>query len=313
MRFSILLVLFSLVGCSLQKMAMRSATPVFQKSTHNMMTEGNWEFFKASSPGNIKMMELMWQQDPENLELLSMVIKSYAGYAFGIHETLAFRDDLEGKEDSPSKKEAIAFYTRAFDYGLFYLSKKGISSSDLLSNDEEKLTKKLKDLDEDDAYAALYTGQVWASLINLQKDNMALISQVPKVKLIFDRVCTLKPDIDHNVCDIFYAQYEAARPKMLGGNPEKGEQLFIAAIEKNPKNLLIRMNYIQFVVIPLMDGEKYEKIAASMKEEIAKWESLNRDSLENTSPYRDVPELNLYNAIAKKRFEFVEKNKKKIF
>ncbi len=278
-----------------------------------MMKEASWDFFRASSPGNIKFLEVLYDQDPGNTKLLGVLIKNYAGYTFGVHETLALGDELSGVEDSASKKEAIFFYTRVLDYGLIYLKEYGISRKDLLSNDEENLVKKLQKIGKDEVHALLYTAQAWASLINLQKDNISLVSQVPKVKLMFDRVCSVDPSIDHNVCDIFYAQYEASRPKMLGGDPEKGEKLFLEAIRKNPRNLLIRVIYIQSSLIPMMDGEKYEKEASFLRAEFQVWSDQGRDSLENVSPYRDNQELNLYNAIAKKRFQLIEKHKSKIF
>jgi hypothetical protein len=312
MPWILLPILFAISGCSLQKMALKSSTPVFEKSVDGMMREGNWEHFKNSSPGNLKFMELLWEQDKSNLELLSALIKGYAGYTFGVHETLAFGDELAGIDDSSSKKEAIFFYTRVLDYGLFYLDKKGLDRKVLLSNDE-KLEEKLKELTEQDATALLYTAQSWGSLINLQKDNIALVSLVPKVKMLFDRVCKLRPDIDQNVCDIFLAQYEASRPKMLGGNPENAEKLYLAAIKKHPQHLLIRLSYIQYLLLPGFEAEKYEEQAKELREEFAKWGDLNRDSLENLSPYRNVQDLNLYNSIAKKRFELIEKYKSKIF
>lgn len=314
MQWLYLLLLTSLIGCSsMQKWAVRSSSPMFQRSSDSLLKEGNWEFFRTSAPGNIKFIELLWEQDQENLVLLSVLIKGYAGYAFSVPETLAFGDELAGIDESPWKKEAIYFYTRALDYGLLYLKKKEISHKDLLDANEVKLAQKLKDLEEDDVMALLYTAQSWGSLINLQKDNIALVSQIPKVKVLFDRVCKLKPDIDQNVCDIFYAQYDASRPKMLGGNPERAEKLYQEAILKHPKNFLIRISYMQHLLLPAFEQEKYEKEATALKHEIASWEDMNRDDLINKSPYRKSKELNLYNAIAKKRFELIEKYKAKIF
>lgn len=313
MRGYLLPLLFALSSCSLQKLAIRSATPVFEKSSLGLMQEGNWDFFRQSAPANIKMMELLWLQDEENLELLSVLIKAYSGYAFAVPETLAFGDDLSGIDDSQHKKDALFFYTRALDYGIHYLEKKGISKKVLLSQDDKKLSKKLGDLEEEDLTALLYTAQSWGSLINLQKDNVALISQIPRVKVLFDYVCKLRPSIDHNVCDIFFAQYESSRPKMLGGNPDKGEKLYALAMEKYPQHLLVRLNYIQYLLLPAFELAKYEKEAVVLKEEISKWEDLNRDNLENVSSYKDVKELNFYNSIAKKRFELIEKYKAKIF
>ncbi|MFP5385259.1 MAG: TRAP transporter TatT component family protein [Bacteriovoracia bacterium] len=313
MALYLLPLFFALMGCSLQKMALRSTTPVMEKSSEGMMEEGSWEFFQASSPANIKFMELLWLQDQENLKLLSLLIKSYSGYAFAVPETLYFEDEIIGIGNSQRRTEAITFYTRSFDYGLQYLKEKDISKADLLSHEESVLQKRLDKLNDEDITAILYTAQSWGSLINLQKDNVVLVSQVPKVKMLFDFVCSRKPDIDNNVCDIFYAQYLSSRPKMLGGNPEEGEKLFLAAMEKHPHNLLIRMSYIQHVVLPGYDEEQYKKQAAILKKELEKWENFKRDQLENLSPYRNDKKLNLFNAIAKKRFLIVEKNKKQIF
>lgn len=314
MKWSLFIVLFFVVSCSsLQKWTVRSNSSLFQRTSGDLLKEGNWDFFRASTPANLKFMEVLWEQDHYNLKLLSVLIKGYAGYAFAVPETLYFGDQLSGKDESSWKKEAITFYTRSLDYGLLYLAQKDISHIDLLG-DEEKLHKKLKDeLDEDDLMATLYFAQSWGSLINLQKDNVALVAQIPKVKVLFDWVCKLEPDIDQNVCDIFYAQYEAARPRMLGGNPEKAKKLYQEAMLRHPRNQLIRMNYVQFVLLPAYDQENYEKESLILKEEFSRWEDLNRDELVNKSNYKDFKSLNLFNAIAKKRFELIEKNKSSIF
>ena len=307
--------LLVLTGCgTIQKYGLRSATPVFKKSSELQTTERSWEFFAESAPANLKLMELISLQDQDNLELLGILIKGYAGYSFGVPETLAFQDEMSGVENSPYKRQAIIGYTKALDYGITYFAKKGIKHQDILKNDEATLTKMLKEeMDEDDLVPVLYTAQAWGSLINLQKDNVALISQVSKVKAMFDWVCGQAPKIENNVCDIFYAQYEVSRPKMLGGNPEKGEELFLKSIAEHPQHLLIRMTYIQFSILPAYDESKYEKEAAVLKTAFSSFEDLNRDELEEKSDFKKSQHLNLFNAIAKKRFDIIEANKKKIF
>jgi hypothetical protein len=197
---------------------------------------------------------------------------------------------------------------------MTYFEKKGIKHQDILKNDEATLTKMLKEeMDDDDLVAVLYTAQAWGSLINMQKDNVALISQVSKVKAMFDWVCGQKPKIENNVCDIFYAQYEVSRPKMLGGNPEKGEELFLKSIAEHPQHLLIRLTYVQYSILPAYDESKYETQSAILKSSFASFEDLNRDDLEEKSEFKNSKHLNLFNAIAKKRFDIIEENKKKIF
>lgn len=313
MRWYLLPFFLAFSGCSLQKIALRSSTPIFENSSNSLVKEGNWDYFSKATPGNLKLLELLWDQDKDNMRLQSILVKGYAGYAFAVPETLYFEDMLLDKEDSEAKQEAIYFHTKALDLGISYLEKKGIKREELLSNDESSLAKKLKKLGEDDFIVLAYLGQAWGSLINLQKDNVALVAQVPKVKLLFDRVCDVKPDFENNMCDLFYAQYEAARPKMLGGNPEKGKELFLEAIKKSPYNQLIKLNYIQYVVLPNFDEEAYEEMAKVLRKEFEDFDNLNRETLSNLSPYKDHVELNLYNGIAKKRFKTIEKNKKNIF
>jgi hypothetical protein len=315
MRHLALVMTLALAGCgSIQKMALRSASPMFVKGSDKLTLERNWDFFRDSSPGNLKFLEMIYLQDPENLELLSTLVKGFAGYAYAVPETLAYGDELAGNEASIHKQNAISLYTRALDYGLEYFNQKGVRKSQILGAQDQELNKLLnKKLSKKDLTAVLFTVQAWASLINLQKDNVALVSHVPKVKVMFDWVCEKDPKIENGVCDIFTAQYEAARPRMLGGNPEKARELYAAAIKKRPRHLLIRVGYIQYSLLPAFDQEAYEKEAQLLREEFAKWENLNRDNLENESEYKSVEELNLFNAIAKKRFELMEQNKKKIF
>jgi len=314
MKIVLLTILLGLVGCSTVKnMAIKSVTPIFVDGANQLNTERNWPFFRDAMPANLKLYEILYLQDKENLGLLATLVKGYAGYAFGIAETLAYGDELAGYDDSVHKKNAIALYTKTLDYGLEYLQQLGIQRIDLLGLDEGKLTSLLENkLSKSDHMALLYFAQAWGSLINLQKDNIALISHVPKVKVLFDWVCHKNANIENGVCDLYYGQYEASRPLMLGGNPAKAVQIFQAGIKKRPLNLLVRVAYLQYSVLPTFDRTAYENEAQVLRQEFLKWEDINRDTLDDKSEYKAVEHLNLFNAIAQKRFEFMEKNKNKI-
>lgn len=310
-----LIILILISSCtSVQKWAVRRSSPVFHKAGEQLTKEDSWEFFKNSAPGNLKFLELVYLTDPNNMELLPTVIKAHVGYAYSVPETLAFEDELKGSSDTFHKSEAIHHYTRALDYGVHYLGLRDISRQDLLSLTEEKLIEKLnKEISRNDWVALVYTAQAWGSLINLQKDDVALVSQIPRVKILFDYVCKESPDIESGLCDLFMAQYEASRPRMLGGNPEKAKELYATAIKKYPHHLLIPVNMIQFIHLPAMDGEEYEKVATLLKNEFVEWSSKKRDNLADESRYSKHRDLNLYNAVAKKRLEIIEQHKKKIF
>lgn len=299
---------------SVQKWAVRRSSPVFHKAGEQLTREDSWEFFKNSAPGNLKFLELVYLTDPNNMELLPTVIKAHVGYAYAVPETLAFEDELKGSSEIFHKTEAIHHYTRALDYGVHYLGLRDVSKKDLLSLPEDKLLLKLnKEISRNDLVALAYTAQAWGSLINIQKDNVALVSQIPRVKILFDYVCKENPNLEYGICDIFNAQYEASRPRMLGGNPEKAKELYASAMKKYPQHLLIPVNMIQYIHLPAMDADEYDKLAANLKSEFEDWSSKKRDNLEDESRYSKYRDLNLFNAIAKKRLDIIEQHKKKIF
>lgn len=287
---------------------------MFEEASALNLGERNWDFFAKSAPGNLKLTELLYLEDKNNLPMLGILIKGYAGYAFAVPETLYLDAKLGGEDESEHKKNALDFYTRAFDYGVHYLSMKDIKTSDLLTLPEDKLLKKLKaELDDDDILAILYLAQSWGSLINLQKDNISLVSQAPRVKLLGDFGCSLKPDAENGFCELFAAQYDASRPKMLGGNPERAKKIYAQAFEKYPKNILLRESYVEQLIVPAMDEEAFLEQEKILLTEIQDWESLNRDEMKDTSSFAGARSINLFNAIAKKRFEIILKHKSKIF
>lgn len=307
MKFGIKLIILALLGScsSIHKMGVRSVSPSFEESAAHLTQERSWEFFKDATPGNIKFLEHFVLNDPTNLILRRVLIKTYVAYAYAVPETLAYDDQLALTEDLKHQQEATVHYTKALDYGLEYLSKKEISRKNLLTLDEDKLIKKLKrETSRDDLLAILYTAQAWGSLIKLHKKDLP---QMARVKVLFDYVCEEDPSIENGACDLFFAQYESSR------DSQKGKQLFLKAMEKYPKHLLIRVSYLQHVSLPTFDQEEYDKQALILKDEFHKWEDLNRDNLENTSSYKGQERLNLYNAIARKRFEIMESHKSKTF
>ncbi len=310
-----LLLLILITGCSsLQKWAVRRSSPVFDRALDQLTREDSWEFFRNSAPGNLKFLELMYLTDVNNRELLATVIKAHVGYGFSVPETLAFEEELKGGNSSAHKTEAIHHYTRALDYGVHYMSLRDISRDDILHLPEEKFRKKLhKEISRNDHVAVVYMAQAWGSLINLQKDNVALISQIPRVKILFEHICSENPTIENGICDIFHAQYEATRPRIAGGNPERAKELYASARKKYPYHLLIPVNLIQYVYLPAMEEDEYEKLANYLKTEFSEWANKNRANLKDETRYRDHRHLDLYNSVARKRLEIIEQNKKSIF
>ena len=131
-----------------------------------------------------------------------------------------------------------------------------------------------------------------------------------------DWVCSDNMEFEFGSCRLFYASYEASRPDDVeGGNPEKGAKMFRQVIRDYPHNLMMRVAYIQFYIIPMMDEDLYAKEKKVLERELSIWQkqkNYGRD-LAAKSKYHSYRKFNLYNAVAQKRFEIIKKYEKEIF
>ncbi len=176
---------------------------------------------------------------------------------------------------------------------------------------DKRLSTEKKELD-----LILFTAQSLAALINLQKDNITLVSQLPVAKAMFDWVCMKDPKINYGTCDIFYGAYEAGRPKMLGGNPEKGKAIFLKSIENHPHNWLIRTSYIQYYLIPQNDKEGFDEQMEFLRNKQSDYNAFyvySRSASVADSSWSRESHLRFYQTLALKRFELINKYQKLFF
>jgi len=294
-----LILLPLLGGCSLTRMAINTQAPLLEKGAEALKAERSWQWFKEATPGNIQLIEGLLSQDPDNEILQRSLIRSYAGYSYLVFESELIPEQIDGGDDKPMSERAIGLYRRALKYGEKYFANRGV---DCKQESEAKLREQLeKNVRDEDMPALAFFAQAWGASINLQKQNMALLAELPRVKFLFDFVCARRPDIEQGMCPLFYAQYEASRPRMLGGNPELGREMFLNFLQKNPSHLLARVSYLQYSVIARLDEDEFAKEGLALERLLQAWRT------------GDAGELNLLNATAEKRWELLKARKAKIF
>jgi hypothetical protein len=306
-------------SCSMMRSAgVKVIAGGIEDSSKELQKETDWYYFKNSVPGNLKLMEMMLSMDSGNEAILTALIQGFVGYGFGVYETLYLEDQIKDNENSKNLKNAISYYTKALHFGYEYLEGLGVKRSKILEliQNESKLQAYLDDnLGESDFKALFYTAQAWGSLINLQRSNMTLMSELPAVKALFDFVCTRKPNFEYGACDLFYASYWMGRPKILGGNPLKGKAIFKSFFKKRQLNLLARIMYLQFAIIAAGDEEEYNTFTAKLELDFEEFSKLNHfgESLKDSNAFNHAPYLKLFNAIAYERYQIIKKLKKEIF
>lgn len=301
-------------SCSLvRSVATSTVSDMFYDAGFSLETQKDWQHLREGLPAMVTVNDALLSLDPDDDGFLVTAIKGHAALGFAIHETLYLRDFINLKENSDHKRRAMVSYSNAIELGKRYFAKRGIVLESLVKEDIPKLFDKKLSGDDKDFHAAFFTAQSMGGILNMNKDKMTYISQLPVVKGMFDWVCTHRPDFNYGACDVFYGAYEAGRPKMMGGDPAKGKKIFLDLIEKHPHNWIARVSYMQYYLVPAMDEEGYKKQKFHMEKNMRAFQEAQVWNPEKKDGLGGIENLRVYQAIAVERYKIIKSLEKEIF
>lgn len=305
--------LFALAGCgSFKRLAVGTTGGLLYEATPALEAEADFTLFKESVLSNIKIMEGLLALSPNDRDLLASLVKAYAGYGYGVYETMDLKDMLLDKSDRVWRERALLFYSRAIAYGERYFALHDVSFKELLSHmrenrSSEYLNDHLDSDDKRDLEAVLFSAQALAGIVNYNRDNMVMVSQLPIAKTLFDWACAVNDKINYGACDLFFGAYHAGRPRMLGGDTELGLKHFEKALAAFPDNYLIHAALLQYYIAPTMNEKRFAEVKAVYEEVAEKFES---DKYWNPLEKSETKPYALYQAIGLARIKvFIETQK----
>ena len=111
----ILLLAVLLSACSVGQMVVRGSQTILDSGVDSMNRETDLELARAAMPANLKLIEGMLLEDPQNQELLLFAAQGFYGYSYGFIE-------IEDKE------RAQQLYRRCYNYALTALELAGLGA-----------------------------------------------------------------------------------------------------------------------------------------------------------------------------------------
>jgi tetratricopeptide (TPR) repeat protein len=273
MRYTLALLLpvIAFTGC-VQTIAVTTVGNIASDGFSAITEEGDLSFAEEALPGNIKLLEVMLKNDPENERLLTLISQGYSSYALGYLE-----DSLQDR--------ARDFYKRGRDFGLRMLRQDaGVARA--LDGTIDDLRAALATRDKDLVPAAFWTAFGWGSYIYLSLDNMDAIGDLPRTEALMEFVTRHDSTYYFGGAHVFLGTLFGSRPRMLGGNPERAKAHFETALRLNGgKFLMTYVYYARSYAVQTQDEQLFNEL-------LTKVESASLDIL---------PEFRLANAIAKQK------------
>jgi TRAP transporter T-component len=222
---AICLCALALNACSVGRMVARSSLPVVESGNVAMNRETDYELARDAIPANLKLIEGLIQELPDNAELRIQAAQGFYGYAYG------FVEDENGPR-------ASRLYRRGLAHALKALDVSGLRG-DPEAMPLDELKARLAGLDRRAVPALFWAASCWAKWIDMNRNEPARLADLGKAVALMQRVLELDDTYYYGGAHLFFGVYYGNRPPMLGGDFTKSAAEFERARAITGGKLLI--------------------------------------------------------------------------
>jgi hypothetical protein len=264
--------LMLLTACSMGQMVVRGSQTILDSGIESMNRETDLQLARDAMPANLKLVEGMLIEDPNNHELRLFAAEGFYGYSYGFIE---IEDPLRAK----------LLYRRCYSHAQRALKQAGIDI-DPETATHEAVEAAVSKAGKKAVPALFWTANCLGKWIDLSRDDLSLVASLSNVATLMQRVIDLDDEFYFGSAHIFFGAYYGGRSPILGGDFSRSEAEFQRAAEINDHKLLI-VNLLQ---AEFLDRQRLDQQAFH-----------NRLVAIIEAPEDLYPEMALVNGIAKQR------------
>lgn len=279
----------SLSSCSTRIIIVNEISNISEIGAVAFEQDDDLDMVEKGIPGNIKLLEVILENNPNNYKILVLLSRLYAAYSFGFFEG-RLESSLIGKNYSLLsghnllRENVNRYYTRGAYYAL-----RAIESRHPGADEKLKIPALadclLKVMDKEDVQALFWYGFNLSSLINNNRDSVLLLSKAYLIEKIMKRIIELDPEYFFGGSHLILLSYYSSLP------PYSDEKLALSLYHY--KKLKERRGGL-FLLADLYFARYY----LSRKQEKEKFENIMKDILNHSDSGK---ECIFYNKIAAQR------------
>jgi hypothetical protein len=252
-------------ACDLGKFTVDTTSKVLERAQPAMRQEADYEMAARSLPATLKTIEGFHLVDPDNRRLKMILAEGYCQYATGFVEDEWEAAELDKRFDEAEyhAQRATKMFLRCMGYGLELL---GGDWDMAIAGDIDSFRKRVAGADGDQRDGMLWTAIGLAGAINQNKDDIALVSHLPKARAMLERVVELddadgaRDPATRALPHIALASMAVAMSRALGGDPKLGARHFQRAMELTRKKfLLVQVFYARRYAVAVQNRELFHK------------------------------------------------------
>ncbi len=248
----------SLGGCNLNEFSVNLTAPVLKEASKALAEESDVQISRESAPASIETVLGFLYSSPKNRDLLEVTSQGLIEYAFGFLE-----DDLEGMPDGPAKDalaaRATVVYDRALGLALRLIATRDESFGAEFKKNANATEEAAKKLDKKSVAGVMYAGLALASSINLNRNDVGRVVDLPKATALIKRAYELDPGFHNASAPMSLGLIYASQGKAMGGNPELAKKYFDEAAQRTDgKFLFVPVFMARYYAVITQDRPLFE-------------------------------------------------------
>ena len=295
--FLFVILIYAISGCSAKHVAVDQVASMVDTGMAAFEADDDMEMLKSAFPGNIKLLEALLVNQPDNYNMHVLLARLYGSYAFAFPETemevagLVEDDEEYGPDPTALRAAADRYYRKGAAYALSALELKhpGISES---LRDKDLSTQSIMGLGAGDVPALFWYGFNLGAHVNLNKNSVRALAQAHLAVKAMQRVITLDPAYYHGGAHLFFMVWYGSRSPMMGGSQDKAKTHYQAARAIAGRKLFLAdLYYARFCLYQAGEREAFletlEQVAAS-KDKVPELRMLNTVAAVRATAYMEA-------------------------
>lgn len=249
-RFQILLVLVAVIGVLLltgcQMLVSRVTSDLAESLSKSIMNSEDLRVVEDGLPAYLILIDALLLQNGSSVELLLVASQINGSYA------AAFVSEPERRKHMAAKSRELAFMAACL---------KEKSLCELESKPFEDFEMTLDQITDTNVTVIYGLASAWAGWLHAHSDDMQAIVQLPRVKLLIEKMLQLDETYDNGAPHMYMGVFASLTPPSLGGRPEVARKHFLKAIEiSNSQNLYAKVLYAQNYARMMYDRELHDAL-----------------------------------------------------
>jgi hypothetical protein len=205
----------------------------------------------AGLPAYLLLVDGLIDGAPNDAELLCSGAQLYGAYAGNLIPAGARAQRLSARARGYAERAACA-------------SNKALCALPTL--DFDQTTALLASLDDSQLTTLDCYGQALATDIQARSDDWEAIAEIPKIRVVFERMQQLDPNFGQGNVDLYLGVLNTLLPEAYGGKPELGRSHFERAIEQSAgANLMAKVLYAERYARMVFDRELHDRLLTEVQ------------------------------------------------